>query len=256
MIFDTHAHLDDSRFDRDRKELIEGLKAQGISLIVNPGADMPSSKRAVELAKQYDFIYAAVGVHPHDVKDMGENTIDELRKLASEEKVVAIGEIGLDFYYDNSPRDLQLEYFIKQIELANELSLPIIIHSRDASELTYETIKKYKADTTPCVLHCFSQSLEMAERYVDLGCYISFAGPITFKNAHNLKEAATKLPLDRLFIETDCPYLTPEPFRGKRNDPSKVIYVAKEIAKLKGISEQEVIDATRKNATKFFGINQ
>lgn len=256
MIFDTHAHLDDSRFDKDRKELIEGLKAHGISLIVNPGADMPSSKRAVELAKQYDFIYAAVGVHPHDVKDMEENTIDELRKLASEEKVVAIGEIGLDFYYDNSPRDLQLEYFIKQIELANELSLPIIIHSRDASELTYEKIKKYKADATPCVLHCFSQSYEMAERYVDLGCYISFAGPITFKNAHNLKEAATKLPLDRLFIETDCPYLTPEPFRGKRNDPSKVIYVAKEIAKLKGISEQEVIDATRKNATKFFGINQ
>ena len=252
-LFDTHAHLDDERFDEDREQIIEQIKKDGISLIVNPGADMKSSRAAIKLAEKYDFIYAAVGIHPHDVKDITEADLIELEQMAKHEKVVAIGEIGLDYYYDNSPRELQREYFIKQIELANKLSLPIIIHSRDASMETYEILKEHKKDIG-CVLHCFSQSLEMAELYLKIGCHLSFAGPLTFKKSSKLKEVARNIPLDKIFIETDSPYLTPEPYRGRRNDPSKVRYVAEELSKLRAISVDKIAEITMNNAIEFFDI--
>ena len=252
-LFDTHAHLDDERFDEDREQIIEQIKQDGISLIVNPGADMKSSRAAIKLAEKYDFIYAAVGIHPHDVKDITEADLIELEQMAKHEKVVAIGEIGLDYYYDNSPRELQMEYFIKQIELANKLSLPIIIHSRDASMETYEILKEHKKDIG-CVLHCFSQSLEMAELYLKIGCHLSFAGPLTFKKSSKLKEVARNIPLDKIFIETDSPYLTPEPYRGRRNDPSKVRYVAEELSKLRAISVDKIAETTMNNAIEFFDI--
>lgn len=252
-LFDTHAHLDDERFDEDREQIIEQIKQDGISLIVNPGADMKSSRAAIKLAEKYDFIYAAVGIHPHDVKDITEADLIELEQMAKHEKVVAIGEIGLDYYYDNSPRELQREYFIKQIELANKLSLPIIIHSRDASMETYEILKGHKKDIG-CVLHCFSQSLEMAELYLKIGCHLSFAGPLTFKKSSKLKEVARNIPLDKIFIETDSPYLTPEPYRGRRNDPSKVRYVAEELSKLRAISVDKIAEITMNNAIEFFDI--
>ena len=253
-LFDTHAHLDDERFDEDREVLIEKLKEENVSLVVNPGADMKTSRAAIKLAEKFDFIYAAVGIHPHDVKDIKEEDLIELEQMAKHEKVVAIGEIGLDYYYDNSPRELQREFFIKQIELANKVNLPIIIHSRDASMETYEILKEYKKDIG-CVLHCFSQSMEMAELYLKLGCHLSFAGPLTFKKSHKLKEVARNMPLDKIFIETDAPYLTPEPFRGRRNDPAKVKYVAEELSNLRAISVDKIAEITMENDIKFFNIS-
>nr|WP_312215981.1 TatD family hydrolase [Clostridioides sp.] len=255
MLFDSHAHLNDERFDEDRDELINSLKEKSVDLVVNPGADIETSKSAVELSKKYDFIYAAVGVHPHDVSDLDDTAIDTLRNLAIENNnVVAIGEIGLDYYYDYSPRDSQKEWFKKQILLANELKLPIIIHDRDAHADTFDIIKEYKSDEIGCVLHCYSGSVELAREYIKLGCYISIPGTVTFKNSRKVREVAREIPLDRLFIETDSPYMAPEPHRGKRNDPSLVAFVADKIAQEKGISYEEVCDKTKENAKKFFKI--
>ena len=255
MLFDSHAHLNDERFDEDREELISSLQEKGVDLVVNPGACIKTSIESVELANEYGFIYAAVGVHPHDVGELDDSAIDTLRKLATEnEKVVAIGEIGLDYYYDNSPREVQKEWFIKQIELANELKLPIIIHDRDAHGDTFEIIKKYKSPEIGCVLHCYSGNVELAREYVKMGCYISLSGTVTFKNNKKTKEVAGEIPLDRLFIETDSPYMAPTPHRGKRNDPSLVQFVADTIAVEKGVSYETVCEATKENAKKFFGI--
>ena len=255
MLFDSHAHLNDERFDEDREELISSLQEKGVDLVVNPGACTKTSIESVELANKYDFIYAAVGVHPHDVGELDETAIDTLRKLATEnKKVVAIGEIGLDYYYDNSPREVQKEWFIKQIELANELKLPIIIHDRDAHGDTFEIIKKYKSPEIGCVLHCYSGNVELAREYVKMGCYISLSGTVTFKNNKKTKEVAREIPLDRLFIETDSPYMAPTPHRGKRNDPSLVQFVADTIAVEKGVSYETVCEATKENAKRFFGI--
>lgn len=255
MLFDSHAHINDEKFDEDRDEVIEHLRENSIDLVVNPGADMPSSKSAVELANKVDFIYSAVGVHPHDVETMTDKDLEELKNLAKEnEKVVAIGEIGLDYYYDLSPRELQKEWFIKQIELANELGLPFIVHDRDAHGDTFDIIKKYKAPETGCVLHCYSGSLELALEYIKMGCYISIPGTVTFKNNRKTVEVAENIPMEWMFIETDSPYLTPVPYRGKRNDPSKVRYVAEKVAELRGISYEEVCEITKENAKKFFNI--
>ena len=255
MLFDSHAHLNDERFDEDREELISSLQEKGVDLVVNPGACIKTSIESVELANKYDFIYAAVGVHPHDVGELDETAIDTLRQLATEnKKVVAIGEIGLDYYYDNYPREVQKEWFIKQIELANELKLPIIIHDRDAHGDTFEIIKKYKSPEIGCVLHCYSGNVELAREYVKMGCYISLSGTVTFKNNKKTKEVAREIPLDRLFIETDSPYMAPTPHRGKRNDPSLVQFVADTIAIEKGVSYETVCEATKENAKRFFGI--
>lgn len=256
MIFDTHAHLDSEQFEEDFDVIIQNIINKKISLIVNPGCDIPTSKKSVELSEKYDFIYSAVGFHPHEAKYMDQDAIKEIENLAIlNNKVVAIGEIGLDYYYDFSPRDIQEDVFAEQMELANKLDLPFIIHSRDASNDTYEMVKKYK-NNVDCVLHCYSQSKEMAKLYLDLGCYLSFAGPVTFKKSTNLQEVAKYTPLDRIFIETDSPYLSPEPKRGKKNEPSNVIYTGKKIAELKEISEKQLFKSTYNNAVRFFKLDK
>ena len=256
MIFDTHAHLDSEQFEEDFDVIIQNIINKKISLIVNPGCDLPTSKKSEELSEKYDFIYSAVGFHPHEAKYMDQDAIKEIENLAIlNNKVVAIGEIGLDYYYDFSPRDIQEDVFAEQMELANKLDLPFIIHSRDASNDTYEMVKKYK-NNVDCVLHCYSQSKEMAKLYLDLGCYLSFAGPVTFKKSTNLQEVAKYTPLDRIFIETDSPYLSPEPKRGKKNEPSNVIYTGKKIAELKEISEEQLFKSTYNNAVRFFKLDK
>ena len=256
MIFDTHAHLDSEQFEEDFDDIMQNIINKKISLIVNPGCDLPTSKKSVELSEKYDFIYSAVGFHPHEAKYMDEEAINEIERLAvSNKKVVSIGEIGLDYYYDFSPRDVQEDVFVRQMELANKLDLPFIIHSRDASNDTYEMVKKYK-NNVDCVLHCYSQSKEMAKLYLDLGCYLSFAGPVTFKKSTNLQEVARYTPLDRIFIETDSPYLSPEPKRGKKNEPSNIIYTGKKIAELKEISEEQLFRSTYNNAVRFFKLDK
>lgn len=253
-LFDSHVHLDDRRYNKDRDELIASLPEQGIEFAVNIGADIESSEASISLAEKYEFLYATVGVHPHDVKTMKDGDIEVLRELSKHPKVLAIGEIGLDYYYDNSPRELQKKWFIEQMKLANECDLPIVIHSRDAVQDTYDIIKEYNRGST-VLIHCFSQSLEMAKRYVKDGAYLALGGALTFKNARSLVEVARQIPLEYLLIETDCPYLTPEPHRGKRNDPSKVYYVAQKIAELKGLPIEEVIETTNFNARKFYGLS-
>lgn len=256
MLIDSHAHLDDERFDEDRDKIIKDLTKDGISLVINPGADIASSVKAISLSEKYDNIYAAVGVHPHEVEDMDNDTLLVLKSLAQKEKVVAIGEIGLDYYYDNSPRDLQKKWFREQIRLAKKIKLPIIVHDRDAHKDTFDIIKEEYDDTLRGVLHCYSGSLEMAKEYIKMGFYISFAGPVTFKKAKVPKEVAKEIPLENLLVETDSPYLTPEPKRGKRNEPSNVRYVAAMISQLKSVDFEKVANYTSKNAKELFSINK
>ena len=252
MYFDTHTHLDDEKFDEDRDQVIKSLQQEGVSLAVNVGSDIASSKRSIALSKQYDFIYASVGVHPNEVGAMGEEDLKTLEEMAQHEKVVAIGEIGLDYYYDEPPKDVQKFWFEKQLRLAEKLNMPFIIHDRDAHQDTMEIIKK--VGYTRGVMHCFSGSREMANIMLNMGFYISFAGQVTFKNAPKVKEVAAMVPLDRLLIETDSPYLTPEPHRGKRNNSAFVKFTCAQIANLKGIPVEEVANITLENGKKFYGI--
>jgi len=254
MLIDSHAHLDDKRFDDDRNEIIKNLESNGVQLVINPGADIPSSIKSLSLAEEYLNIYAAVGVHPHEVQAMDHNSIETLRSLAKNNKVVAIGEIGLDYYYDFSPRDLQKKWFREQIRLAKELKLPIIVHDRDAHEDIYNIIKEELDDNLTGVLHCYSGNIQMAREYIKMGFYLSFGGPVTFKNAKTPKEVVKEIPLSSLLIETDSPYLTPEPHRGKRNEPLYVRHVATTIAYLKEISYEEVVKRTGENTKKLFKI--
>lgn len=255
MLFDTHAHLDDKAFDEDRNLIIDSLQKNDVKKVVNVGASIESSLTSIDLANRYDFIYAAVGIHPHDVSNADESDFAKLEEMTRNKKVLAIGEIGLDYYYDHSPREVQKEWFAKQIQLAEKLDLPYIVHSRDATKDTFDIIKENTRESK-FVLHCYSQSKEMVTRYVDLGAYISFAGTLTFKNAVNLKEAIRAVPLDRLLIETDSPYLSPVPMRGKRNNPTNVKYVAEEAARLLSLSYEEVCKITYQNAIKFFNIKE
>lgn len=254
MLFDSHAHLDDGRFDKDREQVLEKAKQNGVSLIMNPGADFRTSVQAVELAAKYDMVYAAVGVHPHEAKSMDEMTLLLLKELAKKPKVMAIGEIGLDFHYDNSPRDVQREWFRKQIQLAREVNLPIIVHDREANDEVMRILKEEKAFDVGVVMHCYSGSGELARQYAKLGAYISIAGPVTYNNARKTVEVVEKIPLGHLLIETDSPYLTPVPHRGKRNEPSMVRHVAEKIAEIKGISFEEVAEKTMENTKRFFRI--
>lgn len=253
-LIDSHVHLDDSRFDKDRDEIIKSLKENGLDLVINIGADLKTSKASVELADKYENVYAAVGTHPHSAREMNLRTIEIYRDYSSHEKVVAIGEIGLDFYYDNSPREDQRKWFIEQLKLARQVKLPVIIHSRDASQETFDILSNAQDGNLQGVLHCYSGSAEMAKEYIKKGFHISIAGPVTFNNARVLKEVAEAVPLDRLLIETDCPYLTPTPFRGKRNEPKYVKYVAQEIAQIKGISFEELVKATSANTRRLFSL--
>ena len=238
-IFDTHAHYDDSRFDEDRDELLSSLSEKGVSNIVNCGCDLKSSLTTLELAEKYDFIYAALGVHAHEAEEATDSDLNEIEKLYSKQKVVAVGEIGLDYHYDFSPRERQIEVFERQIKLANELDLPIIVHDREAHEDTMNLLKKYKPKG---VVHCFSGSAEMAKEIIKLGMYVGMGGAVTFKNAVKPVEVARLLPLDRLLLETDAPYMTPVPFRGKRCDSAHIAFTAERIAEIKGIDSQQLID--------------
>lgn len=254
MLIDSHAHLDDERFDRDRDELIKSLGKNGISTVINIGADLPSSIKSVKLSEQYDNIYAAVGVHPHSASEMDEGTIEVLKAFSSREKVVAIGEIGLDYYYDNSPRDVQRIWFRRQMKLAKEVNLPIVVHSREANQETFDMIKAESDGKLTGVIHCYSGSVELMKEYIKLGYYISLGGPVTFKNAKTPKEVAKVVPIDRLLVETDSPYLTPEPHRGKRNEPLYVRHVAAMIAELRGMTIEELARATSENTKRLFNL--
>lgn len=254
MLFDTHAHLDDDKFDIDREDIIAYIKDEGVSCLVNIGADMESSRTSVSLAEEHDFIYAAVGVHPYDAPELTDDDLEELRRLSKNEKVVAIGEIGLDYHFPDTDKEGQKEGFRKQIALAKELSLPYVVHDRDSHQDCYDIIKE--SGYFNGVMHCFSGSSEFAKQMTDLGFYISFAGTVTFKNAKKVKEAALTVPMDRILIETDCPYLSPEPHRGKRNNPANVRFVAEMIAEIKGIPFEEVCKITMENGKRFFGIEK
>ncbi len=252
MFFDTHTHLDDAKFAEDREAVIEKIREAEVSLLVNIGADLQSSKSSVLLSHQYDFIYAAVGVHPYDAETMTEADLAVLEELAKEEKVLAIGEIGLDYHYENADREKQKEWFYRQIKLAEKLDLPYVVHNRDAHADCLSVIRQ--SGYFRGVMHCYSGSVEMVPELIAMGFYLSFAGPVTFKNGKRAKEAVKVVPLDRILIETDSPYLTPEPYRGKRNDSSMVPYVAKEIAGLLGKTEEEIAKITLENGKRFFGI--
>lgn len=252
MYFDTHTHLDDAKFDQDRELVIENLKQKGVSLAVNVGADLASSKRSIALAEQHDFIYAAVGIHPNDVGTMRDNDLKILEDMAKHEKVMAIGEIGLDYHYDEPERSVQKFWFEKQIRLARDLAMPFIIHDRDAHQDTMDIIQKIGYFNG--VMHCFSGSCEMANIMLDLGFYISIAGQVTFKNAPKVREVAKMIPIDRLLIETDSPYLAPEPHRGERNNSANVRFTCAKIAELKGMKAEDVAEITYLNGKKFYGI--
>lgn len=254
MYFDSHAHIDGEKFDRDRDLVLARAKANGIELIMNPGADFESSVRAVELAQKYEMIYAAVGIHPHDASSLDDGLLMMIEALTKKPKVKAIGEIGLDFHYDFSPRDVQRHWFREQLRLAKRLNLPVIIHDREANQETFDTLREEHAFESGVLMHCYSGSAELAKQYVKLGGYISIAGPVTFKNSRKLIEVVEAVPLERLMIETDAPYLTPEPFRGKRNESLYVTYVCEKIASIKGIEVIEAAAATMKNAKDYFRI--
>jgi TatD DNase family protein len=261
VLIDSHAHLDFPQFDADRSDVIGRAGAAGVLAIVNVGADLASSRRAVALAAKHDSIYAAVGMHPHDAKKLDGAALAELRELAQQPKVVAVGEIGLDFYRDLSPRDVQRRAFQAQLAWATRVGKPVIIHDRDAHDEIMQILTNWAADLKSTqlagrlgVLHTFSGDLSMARSAMDIGLYISISGPVTYKNARQLADLVRTLPLERLLVETDCPYLTPHPHRGKRNEPAYVRLVAERIAALRGIPVEDVAEATTANARRLFGL--
>lgn len=256
MLFDSHSHMYSVKFDEDREDVFNRIKEAGVDYVLNAGADLETSMKAIEFAKKYEMFYASVGCHPHDVKDLDEETLQLFKGLVKKPKVCAIGEIGLDYYYDHSPRDLQQHWFKRQIQLAHEVKMPIIIHDRDANEDTMKILKEENAFDLGVVMHCYSGSAELAKQYVKLGAMISIAGPVTFKNARKLIEVVETVPLEHLLVETDAPYLTPEPFRGKRNDSSYVKYTAEKVAEIKGLTFEEIAKATTENAKRFFRIEE
>lgn len=254
MLFDTHVHLNAEQFNDDLQEVIERAQAEGITEMVVVGFDRPTITKAIELCETYDFIYASVGWHPVDAIDMQPEDLEWLRELSAHPKVVAIGEMGLDYHWDKSPKEIQKEVFRQQIQLAKEVKLPIIIHNREATADIVEILRVEGAAEVGGIMHCYSGSVEIAKECIDMNFYISLGGPVTFKNAKKPKEVAEAVPLERLLIETDCPYLAPHPYRGKRNEPAYVRLVAEQIAELKGISYEEVAKTTTENAKKLFGI--
>ncbi|MDR1702627.1 MAG: TatD family hydrolase [Sporomusaceae bacterium] len=253
MLFDSHAHLYDKRFAGELDAVLARAAAAGVSGMINVGADAKSSAQTVASAQKYSQIYAAVGIHPHDAKDAAEADYEQFALWAQDAKVVAIGEMGLDYHYDHSPRDVQKEVFIRQLDLARQLHLPVIIHDREAHADVLAIMKK-EAQGLAGVFHCFSGSREMAQEVLKMGFYLSLAGPLTFSNAVHLKEVAKYIPLERLLVETDCPYLTPHPHRGKRNEPAYVKLVAAEAARLKEIDFAELAEQTTANTKELFGI--
>ena len=253
MLFDTHAHMNDSAFDPDRHALLCGLEEKGVGLVMNAGCSLESSREAVELAEKYPFLYASVGSHPDVADEVNEAVLEEYRKLCKlSNKVKAIGEIGLDYHYEDIPRQLQQQAFRMQLELARELDMPVIVHEREAHEDGMQIIREFPEVTG--VFHCYSGSAEMAKQLVDMGWYIGFTGVLTFKNARKAVETAMAIPLERIVLETDCPYMAPEPFRGKRNDPGKLYRMAEKLAELRGLSLEEIHNITLENGKRLYHI--
>jgi TatD DNase family protein len=249
-MIDSHAHLNDPRFRADLSDVVERAQEAGVAAIINVGYDLPSSQCAVKLAERFEILWAVVGLHPHDAKLWDEEVQRGLLELAGHPKVLAIGEAGLDYYYDNSPRDEQRAVFRAQLALAEELGLPVVVHSREAAKDTLDILSEYPQ--VPCLLHCYSGSLEMARDYMQMGHYFSFGGPITFQNASRLRSVVEGIPLEHILLETDCPYLTPHPHRGKRNEPAYVGLIAQKLAEIHGVSVEEVVRVTSENTRKFF----
>lgn len=254
MIFDTHAHYDDEAFDDDREELLSHMRQKGIEYIVNVGSDIESIRKTLELTEQYPFVYGAAGVHPSETAELTSKDMEWIRETAGREKIVAIGEIGLDYYWPEPDREVQKKWFKEQLRLAEETGLPVIIHSRDAAADTLEILKEWDAYKTKGVIHCFSYTWETAREYLDMDYYFGIGGVLTFKNAKKLKEAVMHIPMEKILLETDCPYLAPEPYRGKRNQSEYIFYVAEQLAELKKISREEVLEITRNNAKRFYEI--
>ena len=252
MLFDTHAHMDDSAFDADREALLAALPEKGIGLLMNPGCSLASSRNAVALAESFDYIYAAVGSHPDAAREVCPEVIAEYRTLCKLPRVKAIGEIGLDYHYEDVPRDIQQSAFRSQMALAAELDLPVIVHEREAHEDGMRIVEEFPGVTG--VFHCYSGSLDMAKWLIARGWYIGFTGVLTFKNARKALEVAGNIPLDRIVLETDCPYMSPEPFRGKRNDPGKLYRMAERLAELRGMTVEEVQERTFENGRRLYRI--
>ena len=275
MIFDTHTHYDDPRFSEDREEVLRSLKSCGVGTICNIGSDLETSRTSVALSKEYPFIYSAVGIHPENVLETTEEDIDTLRQMVISErlevsraqeqiaagadlyylpqkKIVAIGEIGLDYYWEEVPHEVQKKWFIRQLELSKELELPVVIHSRDAAKDTYDILREYRTGEGAGIMHCFGYSKEMARQFLDLGYYIGLGGVVTFKNGRVAKEVAAYVPLDRLVLKTDCPYIAPHPHRGERNFSGYLPLVVSEIAAIRGIPVEELVRATEENARRVY----
>ena len=250
MIFETHAHLNDPAFDEDRESLILGLPQKGIEAVMNVGCCLESSGDCIALAEKYPFVYASVGSHPDSADEVNEAVIEKYRRMAGHPKVLAIGEIGLDYYYETIPREIQQKAFRMQMELAKELDMPVIVHERNAHDDGMRIVKEFSGVTG--VFHCYSGSAEMARQLVNMGWYIGFTGVLTFKNARKAIEVASSIPLDRIVLETDCPYMSPEPFRGKRNDPGYLYRMAERLAQIRGISVEEVHAVTTENAKRLY----
>ncbi len=251
MLFDTHAHMDDVAFDGDREELLGSLPEKGVCLVMNPGCSLASSRNVSELTKKYDYIYGAVGSHPDAADEVDEAVIDEYRELCKQnDKIKAIGEIGLDYHYEDIPREIQQKAFRAQMELARELGLPVIVHEREAHEDGMKIVDEFP--DVKGVFHCYSGSAEMAKELVKRGWYIGFTGVLTFKNARKAVEVAASIPLDRIVIETDCPYMAPEPFRGKRNDPGKIYRMAEKLAEIRGVTVEEIQRITTENGKRLY----
>ena len=253
MLFDTHAHMDDHAFDADREELLAGFPAQGVGLVMNPGCSAESSRNVDKLTAQYDYLYGAVGSHPDAADEVNEAVLEEYRMLCKQNpKIKAIGEIGLDYHYEDIPRQIQKQAFRVQMALAKELGLPVIVHEREAHEDGMKMVEEFPEVTG--VFHCYSGSAEMAKWLVNRGWYIGFTGVLTFKNARKAVEVAATIPLERIVLETDCPYMAPEPFRGKRNDPGKLYRMAEKLAEIRGLTVEEVQRITTENGKRLYRI--
>ncbi|MBQ8639869.1 MAG: TatD family hydrolase [Lachnospiraceae bacterium] len=257
MIFDTHAHYDDDAFDEDREALLASLPQNGVEAVTNVGASLKGCRKSVEMARRYPHVYAAVGVHPDHVNELSEERLEWLEQTAREEKkVVAIGEIGLDYYWDISAHEVQKEWFRRQLKLAEKVGLPVIIHSREAAQDTFDLLKEEKAGDIGGVIHCYSGSVEMAREYVKMGFFIGIGGVLTFKNAKVIKAVAADIPLERIVLETDCPYLAPVPYRGKRNCSLYLPHVVETLSEIRGVSPEEVIRITCENAKRLYRLSE
>ena len=250
MLFDTHAHMNDPAFDQDREAVLLGLKDKGVELMMNVGCCLDSSRDCIAMAERYPFVYASVGSHPDSADEVNEEVVEAYRQMARQPKVLAIGEIGLDYYYETIPRQVQQQAFRMQMQLAKELDMPVIVHERNAHDDGMRIVKEFKGVTG--VFHCYSGSAEMARQLVDMGWYIGFTGVLTFKNARKAVETAQSIPLERIVLETDCPFMAPEPFRGKRNDPGYLFRMAERLAEIRDLPAEQIWEVTTENAKRLY----